>query len=136
MYMENATLEQSIFLAKVIGLLLMLVAGALLSNRKNVDLLFSIYSHPEAVFLTGFLETVLGIAFALGHNIWTPDFRGVITFIGWILLIRGIGRIFYPTRATRMLEKYKKMQSLFVPLLIFVVLIGAYLAFMGFTGGR
>lgn len=114
----------------------MVVAGALLSNRKNIDLLFSIYSHPEAVFLTGFLETVLGIAFVFGHNIWTPDFRGVITVIGWILLVRGIGRVFYPYRVVRMLEKYKKLQSVFPPLLIFVFLTGAYLAYMGFTGGR
>lgn len=126
-------MELSVLLAKVIGLLLMLIAGALLVNRKNIDLLFDIYSHPEAVFLTGILEIVLGILFVLNHNIWTPDFKVVITFVGWILLARGVGRIFYPSRVTDMLKRFKKLQSILTPLLIFVFLVGAYLAYMGFT---
>ncbi len=126
-------MEISLFLAKVIGLLLMLVACSLLINRKNIDLLFNIYKHPEAVFLTGILETVLGIVFVLNHNVWTLDFRGIITAVGWILLVRGAGRILFPSRVTNMLEKFKKLQSILVPLLFFVFLVGAYLAYMGFT---
>ena len=86
------------------------------------------------MFITGILETVLGIVFVLNHNVWTLDFRGVITAIGWVLLIRGLGRIFSPSHVTRWLDKFKKMQSVMVPLLIFVLLIGAYLAYAGFTG--
>jgi len=125
-------MELSLFLAKVIGLTLILVASALVVNKKNIDLLFGLYKHPTAVFITGILETVLGIVFALSHNIWTPDFRGIITFVGWILLLRGVGRIFFPFRVTNKLEKFRKMESAFTPLLIFVILIGAYLAYMGF----
>jgi hypothetical protein len=127
-------MELSLLLAKVIGLILMLVAVALLVNRKNVDLLFSLYRHPEAVFVTGIVETVLGIVFILSHNVWTLDFRIIITVIGWILLVRGVGRVLFPSRVTHMLEKFKKMQSVVAPLLIFVFLIGAYLAYTGFTG--
>jgi hypothetical protein len=126
-------MELSVLLARTIGLLLMLVAIALLVNRKNIDLLFEIYSHTAAVFITGILETVVGLALAIGHNVWTLDFRLIITAIGWILLIRGVGRIFYPSHTTKMLEKFKKFQSIFVLLLIFVFLAGAYLAYMGFT---
>lgn len=127
-------MELSLFLAKVIGLFLVLAATTLLVSKKNVNLLFSLYSHPGAVYLTGFLETVLGIALILVHNVWVLDFRIIITLIGWILLVRGIGRILFPSRVTQMLKKFKKMQSIMTPLLIFVFLIGAYLAYMGFTG--
>jgi hypothetical protein len=126
-------MELSLLLAKIIGLLLMLIVAALLVNRKNVDLLFSLYSHPEAVFITGILETALGIVFVLNHNVWVLDFRSIITAIGWILLVRGVGRIFSPTHVTDWLVKFKKMQSLMLPLLIFVLVIGAYLAYTGFT---
>lgn len=111
----------------------MFVATALLINKKNVDLLFSLYKHAEAIFITGMLETTLGIVFVLNHNIWTLDYRGIITAIGWILLIRGVGRILFPTRVVRMLVKFKKMRSIMTPLLIFVFLVGAYLAYVGFT---
>lgn len=126
-------MELSLFLAKVIGLVLMLVATALLLNKKNVDLLFTIYSRPGAVFLTGILEVVLGITLILNHNVWTWDFRGVITFIGWMLLLRGLGRVFFPKQVIKWLEKFKKMKSVLMPLLVVVFLVGAYLAYMGFT---
>lgn len=126
-------MEQSILLAKAIGLLLMLVALALLVNRKNVDLLFRVYSHPEAVFLTGILDIVLGIVLVLNHNIWTFDFQGIITAIGWILLVRGVGRILFPSRIIKMLAKFKKMRAIIEPLLVVVFLVGAYLAYVGFT---
>lgn len=126
-------MELSLLLAKVIGLVLMFVAVALLINKKNVDLLFNLYKNPGPVFVTGILEIVLGIMFVLNHNIWTLDFRGVITFIGWVLLVRGVGRVLFPSRVTRWLERFKKMRSAIAPLLIFVFLVGAYLAYMGFT---
>lgn len=126
-------MELSLFLAKVIGLTLIFISVSLLINRKNIDLLFSLYKNPEAVFVTGILETVLGIVFVLSHNIWIVDFRGIITIVGWLLLFRGLGRIFYPLRVAGMLEKFKKMKSIFMPLLIVVFLIGTYLAYMGFT---
>lgn len=126
-------MELSLLLAKVIGVTLVLVSAALLANRKNIDLLFALYKHPAAVFITGILETILGTAFVLSHNIWTLDFRGIITAIGWILLVRGVGRTLFPSRIPHLLEKFKKMRSIFTPLLIFIFLIGAYLTYVGFT---
>lgn len=127
-------MELSLLLAKIIGLTLVIIGAALLSNRKNVDLLFSVYSNPGPVFLTGILETGLGLAMVFNHNIWTLDYRGIITFIGWMLLVRGIGRTFFPKQVIKRLQKFKKMQWIFTPLLVVIVIIGAYLAYSGFTG--
>jgi len=127
-------MELSLLLAKIMGLALMLASLALLINRKSVDLLFKLYNHKEAVFVTGFLETILGLMLILIHNIWTFDFRGIITFIGWILLLRGLGRLFNPARSLRLLGKLKNLQKSFGYLLVIVFLIGAYLTYIGFTG--
>lgn len=126
-------MDLSLFLAKIIGLFLCIVAGALLFNRKSIVLLFSLYQHPEAVLITGFLDTFIGLALVLTHNIWIMNFQVIITLVGWILLVRGIGRILFPKSVVGMLEKYKKMQSLITVLLVIVFGIGAYLAYMGFT---
>lgn len=127
-------MELSLLLAKVIGISLMVISMALLVNKKGVDLLFSIYSHTEVVFITGIVEVFLGVLLIINHNIWTFDFRVVITIIGWILLLRGLGRTFFPGRVPAMLRKFKKMIWIFTPLLIFIFLIGAYLTYSGFTG--
>jgi len=127
-------MELSLFLAKVIGPVLMLVALSLVLNRGNLDLLFDAYRSGAAVFITGVVELFLGMAMVVSHNVWAPDFRVVLTLIGWILLLRGAGRTFFPSRVPSMLERFRKAQSAFVPLLTVVFLIGAYLAYSGFAG--
>jgi hypothetical protein len=127
-------MELSLFLAKAIGAGLMLVAASMLVHRKNIDLLFEAYRSPSAVYMTGIVETFLGIMMVIAHNIWVADFRLIITLIGWMLLLRGAGRTFSPSRIPRMLERFRVMDWIFAPLLVAIFLIGAYLAYAGFTG--
>ncbi len=127
-------MELSLLLAKVIGVGLVLVAASMLFNRKNIDLLFDAYKSAAAVYITGIVEIFLGLSLVISHNIWAADFRVIITIIGWMLLVRGVGRIFAPARIPQLLGRFKTMGSFFVPLLVFILLIGAYLAYAGFTG--
>lgn len=126
-------METSLLLARVIGITLVLVSFGLLINKKSADLLFRIYSNPGPVLITGIFELILGSVMVMIHNIWTPDYRGIITFIGWMLLIRGIGRTLFPSKVVGALQKFRKMKGAFTPLLVFIFLVGAYLAFVGFT---
>ena len=133
--MENTVaMELSLFLAKAIGVGLMVVAASMLVNRKNIDLLFEAYRSPSAVYITGIVETFLGIMMVIAHNIWVADFRLIITLIGWMLLLRGAGRTFFPSRIPRILEKFRALRSTFMPLLVVVFFVGAYLTYAGFTG--
>lgn len=127
-------MELSLFLAKMIGSGLALVALSMLLNRKHINLLFDAYKHPSVVYITGFLETFLGIALVTSHNIWTPDFRVVITLIGWTLLLRGVGRLFVPSQIPHLLNRFRTMQAFFTPILFALFLLGVYLAYAGFTG--
>ena len=124
----------SLFLAKAIGVGLMVIAASMLVNRKNIDLLFDAYLSPSAVYITGVVEVFLGTMMVFAHNIWVADFRLVITLIGWILLLRGVGRTFAPERIPAVLEKFKALRSVFTPLLLVVFCVGAYLTYAGFTG--
>lgn len=124
-------MELSLFLAKVIGPVLMLVALSLALNRSNLDLLFDTYRGSAAVFITGVVELFLGMAMVVGHNVWTFDFRIVLTLIGWILLLRGVGRTFFPSRVASLLEKFRTARPAVAPLLGAAFLTGAYLAYSG-----
>ncbi len=127
-------MELSLFLAKVLGLGLALIAASLLINRKNIDLLFDAYKSAAAVYITGIFEMFLGLSLVLSHNIWTADFRVIITIIGWLLLVRGVGRTFFPSRIPRLLGDFRTMELFFTPLLVCIFLLGAYLAYAGFIG--
>lgn len=125
-------MQLSLFLAQVIGVFLMLVSASMIVRKRNINLLFEAYEKATAVYVTGILETMLGVIMVLNHNIWTKDFRVVITLIGWMLLLRGVGRTFFPTETTKTLAKFRRMESYFVPLLIGIFILGAYLAYKGF----
>jgi hypothetical protein len=45
------------------------------------------------VYLFGLLDFAAGLAIVLVHNMWTVNWRVLITLIGWLLLIRGAARI-------------------------------------------
>ena len=125
----------SLFLAKLIGLYLILVAGAMLLNKKDISLLFGVYTkNPKAIYLTGIVDAMIGLALVLSHNIWTWDYRVVITIVGWLLLLRGAGRMLAPDAVAKSLLKFKKIgQGPILAMLVFLLLVGVYLAYMGLT---
>lgn len=127
-------MELSLFLAKLIGLGLTIISSSLLLRRESITLLFDAYKSAAVVYVTGILEVFLGLALILSHNIWTADFRAIITVIGWMMLVRGIGRTFAPERIPQLLGKMRSAESAFIPLLVFVFFVGVYLAYAGLRG--
>lgn len=125
-------MQLSLALAQMIGIFLMLVSASMIVRRRTIDLLFEAYEKATTVYVTGIVETMLGIIMVLNHNIWTADFRVAITLIGWMLLLRGVGRTFFPRETAKTLAKFRKMESYFVPLLVGIFIFGAYLAYKGF----
>jgi hypothetical protein len=52
-----------------------------------------VVSSVTLVYLFGLLDFAAGLAIVLVHNMWTLNWRVLITLIGWLLLIRGAARI-------------------------------------------
>lgn len=86
------------------------------------------------MYITGVVDTLIGLAIVLVHNIWIWDFRLIITVIGWMLLVRGVGRMLAPNAVVGSVARFKKMGTGFMlSLMVVILLIGLYLAYMGFT---
>ena len=92
-------MEQSIFLAKVIGLYLLIVSAAVLLRRKQfIELINEFTANRALVFLSGLFALILGLLIVVSHNVWTADWRAVITVIGWLMLAKGVIRIMLPEK--------------------------------------
>jgi hypothetical protein len=48
------------------------------------------------IFIAGILAFVPGLAIVLTHNVWAPDWRVIVTIIGWLGLIGGAFRLIFP----------------------------------------
>ena len=93
-------MELSVFLAKVLGLYLVIVAPAALLNRRHFPRLIKEFSDSLAmVVLSGFVALVLGLLLVVSHNVWTTDWRVIITLLGWLTLIKVLSGSRFRTRS-------------------------------------
>jgi len=125
-------METSIFLAKVIGLVSVISTTAILVRYKE-SLAFEAEAvqSPLFVYTSGFLILILGVLLVVSHSVWTLDGRLVITLVGWLILLKGAGRIFFPNAVRRLIEK-KRDNRKFILGEVVVLLVGLYLLYYGF----
>jgi hypothetical protein len=122
----------SIFLAKFWGLYLILVSLGLLFNRHNLKMVLHYYKDEEVPFLSGFILVVFGLLFVLTHNVWSFDWVGLVTLLGWLTLIKGIVRIWWPKETVRLMKGVKGTPTVTISLYV-ALIAGLYLAGSGFN---
>ena len=99
-------MQRSIFLAKLIGPLLMAIGLALIINADTFRLMAADFLKSYVlIYIAGLLALTAGLAIVNTHNEWTGDWRVVITILGWLCVIGGI----VPTR-------YDQSQAMMLPL--------------------
>jgi len=125
-------MDTSIFLAKVIGLVSVISTIAVLARYKE-HLAFEkeTVKNPVLIYLGGFAFLVLGVLLVVSHSVWTLDWRLVITILGWLVLLKGVGRIFFPNAVMRLIAK-KRDSRKFIMGEVVVLFIGLYLLYYGF----
>jgi hypothetical protein len=90
-------MQTSRFLAKLIGPLLVVIGLALLFNADAFRAMAGEFLKSYAlIYLAGLLTLTAGLAIVNTHNVWTGDWRVVITILGWLFLLGGIFRIGFP----------------------------------------
>jgi hypothetical protein len=92
--------QTSIFLARLIGPFVFTLGLAMLIRRAEMRTLANeVLASPALIFISGAVTFPAGLAIVLTHNVWTADWRVVITLLGWLALISGAVRILAPQAA-------------------------------------
>src|SRR3989344_4233928 len=121
----------SLFLARFFGLFLVIIAFALLINRKRFpDVARGFAENPALVVFSGFLTLVLGLLAVLFHNVWVADWRVIITILAWLTVFKGIFRLWFPDILRGFAGKVNDCWALYSAL--FSLFVGAYLLYQGF----
>lgn len=125
-------METSIFLAKVIGLVSVISTTAVMIRyKKSLAFDEEAVNNPLFTYVSGFVILILGVLLVVSHSVWVFDWRLVITIMGWLVLLKGIGRIFFPNAVRRMIER-KRDNRWFLLGEVVVFLVGLYLLYYGF----
>lgn len=126
-------MQTSIFLAKLLGPVMIVIGLAVLINEEEFRKLSQEFLSSRALlFLSGFIILPAGIAILIVHNVWRLDWRVLITIIGWLLAIGGAVRLLAPRFVTDRGNAMLKHQQM--PLIAGVVwaAIGFVLFFYGY----
>ncbi|MBI3307823.1 MAG: hypothetical protein HYZ79_00445 [Candidatus Melainabacteria bacterium] len=126
-------METSIFLAKAWGLLITVSAFAFLINEKARKNLMKVMEDESFMLSSGYMALVLGILTILFHNVWTSDWKVVITLFGYLAFIKGVVRLSFPEATINIVRSMEKKKGT-TPLLFLVLAIGVYLVYKGFSG--
>ncbi|HWE46714.1 MAG TPA: hypothetical protein VG407_11875 [Caulobacteraceae bacterium] len=118
--------SRTIYLARLIGLALLITAVAMLANRADaVSAVANLTSDPSFLFTYGLLSLVIGLAMVLAHNVWRGGVLPVaVTVIGWLLTLRGALLLTVPAATV----------SNWVARMHVADHVGAYLAIVGLIG--
>ena len=125
-------MELSIFFAKLLGIYLLIVAIDLLLRKHELEGAVKDFASSKGLLVfSGSFSLLLGLAIAISHPIYQKDWRGFITLLGYVLILRGIIRVAFPTRIQKKIVTFFHQKYW---LIFFILLImGVYLTYSGFT---
>lgn len=126
-------MDISIFLAKVLGIYLLVASIAFfVHTKKYKTIITDIKNSPALLCMSGALALITGLLIVVSHNIWTMDWRVVITILGWLSLIKGFLRLVFPQVSHQVLTRYLKNSSAYYFSASIMLILGVYLSYFGF----
>jgi hypothetical protein len=130
----EATMQRSIYLAKLIGPVLVAAGFGMLINtavyRSMAEQFLASYA---LIYLAGVLTLTAGIALVLAHNIWVGDWRIIITIFGWLGVIGGVFRTVWPQEVASIGSSMISHGETFMFAGFAVVVIGGVLSYYGYA---
>jgi hypothetical protein len=124
----------SIFLAKLIGPVMLIAGIAILVNRKELDVIAQELLRSHLLFmLLGLIDFSVGLAIVLTHNVWVADWRVVITLLGWLLIARGAVRLLIPDQVKPLGARLLKNPNVVTGSLATTAGIGLVVSYFGYV---
>lgn len=123
----------SIFFARLFGLYFLIFAADLLLRRRELEGAVKNFASSAGLLLfSGSVSLLLGLTIVILHPIYEMSWRVVVTLLGYLLILRGVLRLAFPTRIRN------KLVSVFHRgywvIFLFLLVVGIYLTYYGFAG--
>ncbi len=124
---------QSKLIAGLVGPLLAAMGVAMLINRNLMPSMIGEVAHNYAlIFLSGVLTLLAGIAIVRVHNVWTGGWRILVTVIGWLAIVSGLVRMWFPQGAAPMAEAFVGNPAGILIGGLVVLALGAFLSYKAY----
>lgn len=125
-------MEVSLFLAKFLGLYMVIIAAIWITRKAQFDEGVRIIIASDATFyLSGALNLITGLLIVIAHPIWKLNWQGLITLLGYFSIFQGILRLSFSKPIKKIIIASIKSASWYW--IAFLLIIGSILTYYGFS---
>jgi hypothetical protein len=127
-------LDPALTIARLLGPVLAVIGIGMLANGTvyRVMAVQFLATYPF-IYLTGILALLAGLAVLNAHNVWTRDWRSLITALGWIFTAAGTFRILAPQFVAYVGQGILVHGAFFVGAGIVLLALGGFITFKGYA---
>lgn len=126
-------MELSFFLAKVVGIFVLIKAIAMIMKRKETnDVVEDFFKDKTLLMFAGSFELIIGLLIVNSHNIWVNGWPVIITILGWMMVIEGTFIAVSPTKKVVKVFKVLMSKRWYTIWTIVALVVGVYLTYVGF----
>lgn len=124
----------SAFLAEFLGFYVLVVSAVfLLKYESFLEYAREFAKDSSLRYTVAFIELGGGLAIVLTHNIWQLGYRGVITAIGWMMLLEAIFHLVASDEQESRVIEALDSEFYWIGFGILSVFLGVYLVTHGFS---
>jgi hypothetical protein len=106
---------------------------AMLLNRDLFPAMIALIAQSYAlIFLSGILSLLAGIAIVRVHNVWTGGWRIVVTVLGWLAIVGGLARMWFPQIAAPVAATLGGNATALIVAGLVVLALGAFLSYKSY----
>jgi hypothetical protein len=125
------------YIARLMGPVLLIIGigmvmGMLTEGDAYSSLLKEFIGSRALIFVTGVLALVAGLAIVNAHNLWVPDWRVVITVLGWLFILRGFMNLVFPITVQNLGDRMIASHPGVLAGAAVTIVLGAILSIMGY----
>ena len=121
-------------IARLLGPVLATVGVGMLTNTETYRVIGQQFLTTYAIiYLSGIMILCFGLAILNVHNIWTRDWRSLITLIGWIFTTAGVWRIIAPQFVPFVGGAILANAGFFTGAGIVLIALGGFISFKGYV---
>ena len=118
--------------SRVIGPFLVVVCVTAVARASDIQALFSEFEANSLwTWVIGASALALGLAMVAGHQYWRGAAAIIVSLLGWLVVLRGVLLLAFPSAFISMANSMIGAQALWVALAVGFALLGVYLTYVG-----
>ena len=127
-------MTRSIFIARLLGPVFVIAGIAVLTRPRAFRTIIGEFIQNSVLpYMSGVLGLVGGLAIVLTHDVWSTDWRVLITLIGWIMVLRALATILAPQHIVGVGNWLVRHRSALFAGGLLAVALGAVLSYFGYS---